>query len=577
MSQFKPNPWEFLSGISQGLMQNVQSKLVMEDLLFQRKQREQQAKEAGQRMKSNELAIKQQEQALKDAEAERKRTDETQSFFASLFPKSAGKKAADPYAAFKPGEPVAPPQITGTAVPPPRKGEIATMFEGTPYNVPKTLGEPNILNFMAGLKGQPTEAEAEKAKRSAANAQAFATAEQFQDVTDYDTFAGLMGNVQIEGQSVTPDKLWKFLQAKRQGAADAAMAELQLWASKEDYQAAIKEKQAERDYGRDIGKMDYGSNLDMSEAAIKARLENGGVLTRLSGDNKNAIAWSDSQNPLNFGAYPEYTNALDRYGIKWHKGRGLPGEDGKETVPMLVIDGDPIEATRILLAETAGIQNWYGNGRDGGASEQLGIHNNRDFANASPEAQNAYMDAVFRKENNTGGLFEHYIPPKAKKTDYSAYTFIGTDEIYNSKQRERAELESKIDILNQKLLKFPLAMTTSPEYDAVRKQLEAVQLEYDSNQGVWGELDQIKRLKQGEPTEAPKLSYAAFRNTMKKALGTFWYSFTDEQVQASYRRYLQANQEQQQAVAEAATDEALSAADAALFQSFIPRGERMQS
>lgn len=112
-------------------------------------------------------------------------------------------------------------------------------------------------------------------------------------------------------------------------------------------------------------------------------------------------------NPIAFavkaGGTNEFTDALDAAGIAWEHGDPFPESASMVTVRVL---GDPVEASRVVLANSKALQNWYLQpGRPYAASlKRFNIRNNADFAALPEGAQNDIIATIYKGEVGNGSL-----------------------------------------------------------------------------------------------------------------------------------------------------------------------------
>lgn len=112
-------------------------------------------------------------------------------------------------------------------------------------------------------------------------------------------------------------------------------------------------------------------------------------------------------NPIAFavkaGGTNEFTDALDASGIAWEHGDAFPESDSMVTVRVL---GDPVEASRVVLANSKALQNWYLQpGRPyANTLKRFNIRNNADFAALPVGAQNDIIATIYKGEVGDGSL-----------------------------------------------------------------------------------------------------------------------------------------------------------------------------
>ena len=116
-------------------------------------------------------------------------------------------------------------------------------------------------------------------------------------------------------------------------------------------------------------------------------------------------------NPIAFavtaGGTNSFTDALDRNGIAWEHGDPFPGNKSMVTVKVL---GNPIEASRVVLAETNALSNWYASQSKESKyklGSLFGVHNKEDFENLSHEEQNKVIERIYKVEVGDGSLMAY--------------------------------------------------------------------------------------------------------------------------------------------------------------------------
>lgn len=139
---------------------------------------------------------------------------------------------------------------------------------------------------------------------------------------------------------------------------------------------------------------DTGTDLPVAEFA-NPRLSPGGIGWRTDRHN-NPIAFAVSQ-----GGRNQFTNALDAVGIKWDYGD--PFRDNSRMVTVR-INGDPIEASRVVLANTNAIQNWYLNHTGKHILPKYNVQSGSDFSKLSKQQQNEIIAGIYKAEVGDGSL-----------------------------------------------------------------------------------------------------------------------------------------------------------------------------
>ncbi|HOH62111.1 MAG TPA: hypothetical protein PK698_06550 [Bacilli bacterium] len=127
----------------------------------------------------------------------------------------------------------------------------------------------------------------------------------------------------------------------------------------------------------------------------------GGTPTAMRTDrHNNPIAVAVKANGRN-----EFTNALDSVGIAWGYGDAFPGNPQMVTID---IKGDPLEASRVILAKTGAIQNWYKNHTGKAILSKYGVYNNEQFAKLPINSQKDIIRGIYNAEGNQG-LLNNYL------------------------------------------------------------------------------------------------------------------------------------------------------------------------
>lgn len=101
------------------------------------------------------------------------------------------------------------------------------------------------------------------------------------------------------------------------------------------------------------------------------------------------------------GGKNEFTDALDKSGIKWSYGDKFPDNPDMQTIK---IEGDPVEASRVILSDTGAIQNWYLNHTGKDILAEYGVSNNEDFKALDPDSQKDIINGIYKNEGGSGRL-----------------------------------------------------------------------------------------------------------------------------------------------------------------------------
>jgi len=97
----------------------------------------------------------------------------------------------------------------------------------------------------------------------------------------------------------------------------------------------------------------------------------------------------------------EFTQALDKAGIKWTQGDAFKDNPSMSSIKIL---GNAVEGARAILANSGSIQNWYINHTGKTVLPQYGITNNKQFAQASKAVQDKIIKAIYKAEVGSGIL-----------------------------------------------------------------------------------------------------------------------------------------------------------------------------
>lgn len=113
--------------------------------------------------------------------------------------------------------------------------------------------------------------------------------------------------------------------------------------------------------------------------------------------HNNPIAVAVTKNGTN-----QFTKALDNAGIKWSYGDAFSDNSKMVTIK---INGDGIEASRVILSETNAIQGWYIKSTGKSILKKYKVTDNEDFKNLSVEEQDAIIKGIYIAEGGSGELF----------------------------------------------------------------------------------------------------------------------------------------------------------------------------
>jgi len=116
------------------------------------------------------------------------------------------------------------------------------------------------------------------------------------------------------------------------------------------------------------------------------------------------------------GKTNEFTDALDRNGIDWAYGDPFPNNEGMVTIS---IEGDPVEASRVILEETGAIQNWYINHTGKDVLPQYGVRSNKDFKKLDKDSQDKIIKGIYKSEGGSGELVDGNVEEYEGLSDYA--------------------------------------------------------------------------------------------------------------------------------------------------------------
>jgi hypothetical protein len=155
------------------------------------------------------------------------------------------------------------------------------------------------------------------------------------------------------------------------------------------------------------------------------------------------------------GKTNEFTNALDDAGIEWSYG-DIFGDGAYQTIKFNNAQ-DGIEGSRVILANTGAIQNWYINHTGKDILNKYEIKNNEDFSKASKEIQDKIIQGIYSKEGGSGSIFE----TKTTETPKEENIWSGV-----SKDKQTSALKINTDFENEPAVKD--YVTIKNQYDSIK-------------------------------------------------------------------------------------------------------------
>lgn len=181
------------------------------------------------------------------------------------------------------------------------------------------------------------------------------------------------------------------------------------------------------------------NRIHLPEATTSTWLEQSGWGASTSTDTTKGFAttggpaqgWRTDRhnNPLAFamtkGQPNQFTKALDAAGIAWEEGDAFSEGSSMVTVKVL---GDPVEASRVVLANTNALQGWYltkTSYKD--RLKSFGVSNNQDFQALPEEKQNQIIAAIYKHEVGNGSLMASISSPAVQYDDIT-FNPVGIDD-----------------------------------------------------------------------------------------------------------------------------------------------------
>lgn len=187
------------------------------------------------------------------------------------------------------------------------------------------------------------------------------------------------------------------------GAVEAAKFDLQQKADQEAkaQELALAQQKIEED------KRQYNLTYYQTNGEFPPEV---GSMDGFSGATQiNGIPWRTDRNnnpiaaAVKVGGQNQFTKALDAAGIQWNYGSKFEDDPSMCTIK---IDGDPIEAARVILANTNAIQGWYYNASSGKGLRETGVTDNEKFKALSPDEQNKIITEIYKGEAGNGSLVQ---------------------------------------------------------------------------------------------------------------------------------------------------------------------------
>ncbi len=144
-----------------------------------------------------------------------------------------------------------------------------------------------------------------------------------------------------------------------------------------------------------LGNVDSGGMTPSSAPVNHYDVPTGDTSARTDRNN-NPIAAAVPVGGTNY-----LTKSLDNAGIKWSYD---PQTFSNGTMTTIKIDGDPIEASRTMLANTPTIQDWYKNHTGSSVLSKYGVQTNEDFKKLPVGDQNTIIKEIYHAEVGNGSL-----------------------------------------------------------------------------------------------------------------------------------------------------------------------------